>query len=152
MSDAQINNYVNCSAGKVTSNRCSNSLIKLCPHCRFKSNSISELRLVRPIFWQTFTRCLFILCRKHFLKHEKSHKCDLPNCARGDRGFGTVNDLERHKKSKHGIKPRHGATKSYRCASKRCKMSYKLWPRLDNFKQHVKRVHKDENMHELVVM
>lgn len=90
--------------------------------------------------------------RKHSLRHEKSHKCDVPQCSRGDRGFGTINDLERHKKSKHGIKPKHGTAKSYRCASKKCEWAPKIWPRLDNFKQHVKRVHRNEDAERLIAM
>ena len=86
------------------------------------------------------------------LRHEKKFKCNIINCPRGDRGFGTVNDLERHKKSKHGIQPKHGATKSYRCAASRCKTSTKIWPRLDNFKQHIKRVHKHEDLQDLVML
>ena len=122
-----------------------------CSYCGHLLKGVSEARSVLQLVQATRYKLIYSH-RKHLLRHEKSHKCDLPNCPRGKLGFGTINDLERHKKSKHGIRPRHGATKSYRCASRRCKMSSKLWPRLDNFKQHVKRVHKSENMQELIIM
>lgn len=82
------------------------------------------------------------------LKHEKPYKCDIPHCLRLE-GFITVNDLNRHKKSVHKIELAI-TTKSFRCASPRCKAPGKLWPRLDNFKQHLKRMHKDENVENLI--
>jgi hypothetical protein len=60
-----------------------------------------------------------------------------------------VNDLNRHKKSVHNIID-GAATKSYQCASEVCRKKDKIWPRLDNFKQHIKRMHTDENVDDLV--
>ena len=68
------------------------------------------------------------------LKHEKPHICDIPGCSRTT-GFGTVNDLNRHKKSVHKI-GLTTITKSFKCAAAGCKNADKIWPRLDNFKQH----------------
>ena len=85
---------------------------------------------------------LYFLKRKHLLKHEKPHKCDVHNCKRNGKGFATINDLDRHKKSVHGIDI---DKKSWKCAAERCKSREKCWPRLDNFKQHVRRMHKDED-------
>ena len=85
--------------------------------------------------------------RKHILKHEKPFRCDVRGCRRGPRGFTTVNDLNRHKKSVHRI---GSSTKSYQCASEHCRNKEKIWPRLDNFKQHVNRMHNDENADELI--
>ena len=52
-------------------------------------------------------------------------------------GFGTSNDLLRHQQSVHaavGIK--------YRCTEGACPTrAQKDWPRADNFKQHLKRMH-----------
>jgi hypothetical protein len=73
---------------------------------------------------------------KHKLRHEKPFRCDVPNCPRKGLGFGTQNDLARHQQSVHradGIK--------YRCSEGACKTKQKHWPRADNFKQHLKRVH-----------
>lgn len=81
------------------------------------------------------------------LKHEKPFKCDISGCKRGGKGFTTVNDLNRHKKSVHRINAFDG---SYQCASSNCRSKDKIWPRLDNFKQHVQRMHPDEDERELL--
>ncbi|KAL6159510.1 hypothetical protein ACJBU6_01948 [Exserohilum turcicum] len=85
--------------------------------------------------------------KKHSLKHEKPFKCDAPKCRRTEVGFATVNDLDRHRKSVHSIDLDH---KSYKCAAKNCKSKDKLWPRLDNFKQHVHRMHAEEDAADII--
>ena len=73
---------------------------------------------------------------KHKLRHDKPFVCNVAGCTR-KQGFGTQNDLARHQQSVHsadGIK--------YRCYHEGpCKTKQKNWPRADNFKQHLKRVH-----------
>jgi hypothetical protein len=88
-----------------------------------------------------------MLTRKHKIKHEKVFFCDQKGCKRRGKGFGTSNDLERHKKSVHKIGLLKG---SYLCASPACKAKTKIWPRLDNFKQHIERMHKEEDPIELI--
>lgn len=73
--------------------------------------------------------------------------CNLPGCKRNGQGFTTVNDLDRHKKSVHRIGL---LKKSYQCASETCRNKEKIWPRLDNFKQHIERMHKDEDHNDLI--
>lgn len=85
--------------------------------------------------------------RKHLLKHQKPFVCDYSNCKRAGQGFTTVNDLDRHKKSVHRIGL---PSKSYQCASKTCRNKEKIWPRLDNFKQHVERMHPEEDEIDLI--
>ncbi|KAH7076763.1 hypothetical protein BKA63DRAFT_289270 [Paraphoma chrysanthemicola] len=85
--------------------------------------------------------------KKHKLKHEKPFKCEEPNCKRTGLGFTTVNDLDRHKKSVHRIGL---LKKSYQCASESCRSKEKIWPRLDNFKQHIERMHKEEEPEDLI--
>jgi hypothetical protein len=80
------------------------------------------------------------------LKHSKPFKCNVPGCKRIE-GFTTSNDLERHQKSIHR---KDIDKKSYQCAVENCRNKEKIWPRLDNFKQHVERMHKDEDVHDLV--
>jgi hypothetical protein len=82
------------------------------------------------------------------LRHEKNFICEESDCKRAGKGFSTINDLDRHKKSVHKI----GITnsKSYLCASSSCTNKGKIWPRLDNFKQHVERMHKEEDPLELI--
>ena len=79
--------------------------------------------------------------------HTRPYKCTANNCSKD---FSTNNDLERHKKSVHKIAPKNGTDKSYRCAAPNCSKKEKLWPRLDNFRQHCTRIHKDQNIEELV--
>jgi hypothetical protein len=88
-----------------------------------------------------------MVVRKHKLKHEKPYKCNWPKCKRGEQGFTTVNDLDRHKKSVHQVRL---LEKSYQCASESCRNKEKIWPRLDNFKQHIERMHKGEDIHDLI--
>lgn len=81
------------------------------------------------------------------LKHDKPFMCNLSGCKRVGLGFTTTNDLDRHRKSVHGI----GLTdKSYQCAAPNCRNKGKIWPRLDNFKQHIERMHKDEEHADLI--
>jgi hypothetical protein len=82
------------------------------------------------------------------LTHDKPHKCDVAGCTRTD-GFGTINDLNRHKKSVHKIGLCE-VTRSFRCAAPGCKTAEKLWPRFDNFKQHIGRMHKEADAEELI--
>jgi hypothetical protein len=75
--------------------------------------------------------------KKHLARHTKPHVCDEPDCTRSAEGFSTQNDLERHRQSVHkagGIK--------YRCPLGDCAGKVKDWPRADNFRQHLKKVHK----------
>lgn len=90
-----------------------------------------------------------VTCRKHRLKHDKPHTCDVPGCRRASsgKGFTTINDLMRHKKSVHRIGVERD---SYQCASEHCRNKGKIWPRLDNFKQHISRMHKDEDEQDLI--
>lgn len=82
--------------------------------------------------------------------HTRPFKCARPhpNCRRSDQGFTTINDLNRHYKTVHKL----GATENvYVCAADECKGKDKIWPRLDNFKQHIGRIHKEyTDMEELI--
>lgn len=77
------------------------------------------------------------------LRHEKRFYCNHAGCSRAGRGFGTRNDLDRHRKSLHNLNS--GILKSWKCKASRCEKPEKVWPRFDNFKQHVMRLHKDEH-------
>ncbi|CAG8977457.1 hypothetical protein HYALB_00007790 [Hymenoscyphus albidus] len=82
--------------------------------------------------------------KKHELRHTKPFKCLVPGCPRPT-GFSTTNDLERHTKSKHPTAITDPAsTKMYRCNVPGCKSREKSWPRLDNFRSHLKRVHQNQ--------
>ncbi|KAH6638189.1 hypothetical protein C7974DRAFT_155937 [Boeremia exigua] len=86
--------------------------------------------------------------KRHMLRHEKSFICTEFECKRAGKGFSTINDLDRHKKSVHKIGVEK--SKSYQCAATGCTHRTKIWPRLDNFKQHLERMHRKENILELI--
>ncbi|KAK5941479.1 hypothetical protein PMZ80_006758 [Knufia obscura] len=68
---------------------------------------------------------------------EKKYEC--PHCEPGDKSFKTTNDLDRHVKTVHrSIKP---GERVWKCNMPSCTVPDKIWPRLDNFKQHVSRMH-----------
>ncbi|ESZ90573.1 hypothetical protein SBOR_9041 [Sclerotinia borealis F-4128] len=94
-----------------------------CPTCQKSVKTKSELK-------------------KHDLRHKKPFVCNYPGCIRTE-GFSTTNDLDRHTKSKHPLATTSKAEpmKKYRCVVPGCKSKDKAWPRLDNFRSHLKRVH-----------
>ncbi|KAK4200650.1 hypothetical protein QBC40DRAFT_173286 [Triangularia verruculosa] len=77
--------------------------------------------------------------RKHKARHEKPFKCDIPGCLKASDGFSTNNDLDRHRAGVHKIYK--SDTPVYRCYIQSCKDKEKIWPRPDNFRQHLRRVH-----------
>lgn len=77
--------------------------------------------------------------RKHELRHTKPFHCTVKDCQRKE-GYSTANDLERHVKSKHA--DLYPPSKTYSCLVDKCKSKDKAWPRLDNFRSHLKRIHK----------
>ncbi|KAF1817601.1 hypothetical protein P152DRAFT_23973 [Eremomyces bilateralis CBS 781.70] len=81
---------------------------------------------------------------KHMQKHQKPFKCEL--CGRSE-GYSTKNDLARHQKTKHGIEDGRGY---WYCPAKNCNKRNKPWPRWDNFKNHVKKIHDDQDVDELL--
>jgi hypothetical protein len=88
--------------------------------------------------------------RKHTARHTREHVCNQPGCSRAEKGFATVNDLERHQKTVHSMEPLHGQSRMFKCFSTNCKQAEKEWPRLDNFKQHLVRMHKSEDTQGLI--
>ncbi|KAK3684882.1 hypothetical protein B0T22DRAFT_201665 [Podospora appendiculata] len=87
-----------------------------CTHCQSHVKTKSELN-------------------KHIHRHTKPFKCDEAGCARKE-GFISKNDLARHKQSVH----KADGTK-YRCNIDQCAKKTKDWPRADNFRQHLERMH-----------
>ncbi|KAF5022700.1 hypothetical protein F66182_5248 [Fusarium sp. NRRL 66182] len=76
-------------------------------------------------------------------RHEKTHtrpwKCDIDGC--NSPGFVSKNDLDRHKRGCHSQELVSGTF--YVCTHGQCDDS-KKWPRKDNFRSHLSRVHKIE--------
>ncbi|KAI1262728.1 hypothetical protein F5Y18DRAFT_150477 [Xylariaceae sp. FL1019] len=77
--------------------------------------------------------------KKHHQRHTKPFKCDVEDCPRHTEGFSTINDLDRHKRSVHPNTQAVG--NRYQCPLGACKSRLKIWPRADNFKAHLKRLH-----------
>lgn len=79
----------------------------------------------------------------------KPFKCEAPGCT-WPNGFGTPNDLLRHQSSVHpGFNPTGALQKIYRCPVPGCNSRNKGYPRLDNFRNHLGRVHKHEDVQRL---
>ena len=102
--------------------------------------------------FQFLIRILWLLSnlissRKHEARHRKDHRCEEDGC---EARFGTRNDLERHRKSVHGKYPQCGPKESYKCFGRNCGHPKKVWPRLDNFKAHIKLKHNDQNEEDLL--
>ena len=74
-------------------------------------------------------------------RHKKAFRCSEPGCPRKD-GFGTQNDLDRHINCKHKTKA-NGMV--FKCFGRNCTRKGQLFPRKDNFKQHLSRTHGDED-------
>lgn len=70
-------------------------------------------------------------------KKDRSHRC--PHCGTAEKVFTTKNDLDRHRKTFHGLLEK--GEKVYQCRIPGCGSAGKMWPRFDNFKQHVTRMH-----------
>ncbi|KFX94293.1 hypothetical protein O988_06384 [Pseudogymnoascus sp. VKM F-3808] len=81
--------------------------------------------------------------RKHDQRHRKPYICDYPNCPGSGQGqgFGTVNDLDRHIRSKHRERD------VLFCHFSGCQEKGRKFTRSDNFGVHLTRCHgieKDE--------
>lgn len=72
----------------------------------------------------------------------KEFKCELgADEDHKTRHFPNIQDLERHKRTMHGIQPTHSDPYHYRCPVEDCKVRTKPWVRRDNFRNHVVRRH-----------
>ncbi|KAJ1326619.1 KRAB domain-containing zinc finger protein [Microdochium nivale] len=83
--------------------------------------------------------------KKHLNRHTKPHRCLVLGCKR-DEGFATANDLDRHVRSCHPEQP--NTSPRYLCTLEKCAHKGKTWPRADNFRSHIKRVHKDVDLND----
>jgi hypothetical protein len=137
-----VHNNVNLSQQRPHSLACE---YKGCTH-RSKTQSDFKYVLPGPAGNETL---LTVVLRKHAARHNREHVCREQGCTRTE-GFATINDLERHQKSVHKIQPEHGHSKEYKCFGESCSRRDKEWPRFDNFKQHLKRMHSKENTEMLI--
>jgi hypothetical protein len=96
------------------------SPVQTCPDCNLPVRTKSEMN-------------------KHLQRHKKPHLCTYPDCSRSANGFASNNDLVRHKRTVHG-EMQNGRT--FICHHDACAKKDKYWPRADNFRSHLLRVHK----------
>lgn len=85
--------------------------------------------------------------KKHLARHKLEHVCTEVDCTRKDKGFATVNDLNRHRITVHKLTAKGART--YRCFALGCNKPEKNWPRKDNFRSHLKKAHPNEDVDEL---
>ena len=71
----------------------------------------------------------------------KAYQCSYEDCRAK---FRTSTDLHRHQNSKHSSRSQFG----YQCNAKGCDQLPKVYRRVDNFRDHVRRKH-DLNDHDL---
>ncbi|RGP58706.1 hypothetical protein FSPOR_11829, partial [Fusarium sporotrichioides] len=76
--------------------------------------------------------------RKHELKHSLPWRCNVSGCSR-NKGFTSKNDLDRHKRTVHNDRTVSG--RAFVCNIGSCAKKTKVWPRADNFRSHLERMH-----------
>lgn len=82
--------------------------------------------------------------RKHYNRILRPFICDRNGCSKKEVGFATNNELVRHKRTVHG----DNLKTTFICTRGDCAKENppKRWPRADNFRAHLKRVHKIEQV------
>ncbi|KAJ9286134.1 hypothetical protein DTO021C3_6212 [Paecilomyces variotii] len=86
---------------------------------------------------------------KQKVEDKTPFKCDEPNCTRKE-GFGTADDLERHRESCHNKESGNGPRVVYRCFAFECGKRFRRWKYLDDFGHHLAEMHPNENPSELL--
>jgi hypothetical protein len=112
-----------------------------CRVCHKTVESMSELKYI-PKYLMTIRSNTD---RKHHLRHRRPFLCPITGCPRKDDGFSTTNDLDRHKISEHPSSFDLTHTKRYQCHVPGCRSISRgtVWPRLDKFRSHLKRLHSE---------
>lgn len=80
----------------------------------------------------------------HCKQQQTPFICRYPGCSRL-KGFKTSSDLRRHERAIHARQ-----NNGYFCPSERCPTPDKIWSRLDNLRQHIHNVHKQERPEDLI--
>lgn len=82
--------------------------------------------------------------RKHDQRHKKAFTCSYPNCPKSGQGqgFGTINDLNRHIRSKHQEAEADGRpSQVFSCHFPECQEKVRKFTRPDNYGVHLNRCH-----------
>lgn len=81
------------------------------------------------------------MSRKCEKRHSRPFKCAIPDC-QNVKGFASEIELKGHVDSKHADLSGEGSQSiQYVCRSIGCQSGDKLWPRLDNFRNRLRRIH-----------
>lgn len=77
------------------------------------------------------------------MKHTKPFRCGILGCKRQAQGFTSANDRDRHMNSVHKRSSGRGAAGAvgYDCVYDHCRDNGKIFWRLDNFRNHLKKKH-----------
>lgn len=77
------------------------------------------------------------------MKHTKPFRCVIQGCKRQAQGFTSANDRDRHMNSVHKRSNGRGAPGAvgYDCVYDHCRDNGKIFWRLDNFRNHLKKKH-----------
>lgn len=77
------------------------------------------------------------------MRHKRPFVCGHPDCPRSSTGFATKNDLDRHIRSKHPQDRLDGRPgQVHFCVLEACQAKNRRFPRLDNYRNHLKRIHR----------
>ena len=83
----------------------------------------------------------------------KPYFCDIPGCDRLE-GFSSESDLDRHKRTRHNIPSSRRPNRSWICQACQTdgkgRNNSKVWLRLDNFRDHCRKSHKNQAVNDLV--
>ena len=83
----------------------------------------------------------------------KPYCCNFPGCDRLE-GFSSESDLDRHKRTRHNIPSSRRPNRSWRCQACQTdgkgRNNTKTWLRLDNFRDHCRKSHKNQDVNDLV--
>ena len=112
-----------------------------CQECVSWFRTRSKYKLVEHFSRRLENRHLHHIS-KHMLRHRKPFVCDVSDCSRRQEGFSTKNDLDRHKRSVHSDLSVSGPRFVCRLGACAAKDPPKLWPRADNFRSHLSRIHR----------
>ena len=86
------------------------------------------------------------------MTHAKPFRCSNTGCSRNTDGFATSNDLARHERSVHIRSIEGGGIGAFKCFAPGCAKAEKIWPRKDNFRQHLQRMHSDTDIKKLLAI
>ena len=85
----------------------------------------------------------------------KPYCCNFPGCDRLE-GFSAESDLDRHKRTRHNIPSSRRPNRNWKCQAcqtqceQKSRNNFRVWLRLDNFRDHCRKSHKNQDLNELV--